>query len=108
MDISLSGRNIELSVQIKEYTNKKIDKMQKYYKRITAVETILSRENSGFLCEVIVSVPGHKNIVVKKEGENFFSAIDNSIQICQRKLKQYKNKRRERKGHFHDVPEVQR
>lgn len=107
MDISLSGKNIELTGQIKEYTQKKADKMQKYYNRITAVEAILSKEKNGFICEVIVSVPGHKNIVVKKEGENFFGAVDNSIQICQRKLKQYKNKRRERKGHFHDVPEVQ-
>ena len=105
MDISLSGRHLELTEQIKDYANEKLDKMQKYYRRITAVNVILSQENSGFTCEVIVSVPGHKNIVVKKEGENLFSAVDNSVQICQRKLKQYKNKRREMKGHFHDVPE---
>ena len=105
MDISLSGRHLELTEQIKDYTNEKLDKMQKYYRRITAVNVILSQENSGFTCEVIVSVPGHKNIVVKKDGENLFSAVDNSVQICQRKLKQYKTKRREMKGHFHDVPE---
>lgn len=107
MEISLSGRHVDLSDQIKEYAHEKIDKMQKYYKRITSVQTVLSQENSGVSCEVIVTVPGHKNIVIKKEGENFFSAIDSSVQICQRKLKQYKNKRREMKGHFHDVPEGQ-
>ena len=105
MDISLSGRHLELTDHIKNYTNEKLDKMQKYYSRITAVNVIISQETSGFMCEVIISIPGHKNIVVKKEGENVFGAVDNSVQICQRKLKQYKNRRREMKGHFHDVPE---
>jgi len=105
MEISIAGRHVELSTRLKEYAYERMSKLEKYYKRITKAQMILAEENSGYTCELLIDVPGHKHIVVKKEGDTFFKAVDNTLDICQRKLKEYKDKRRERKGHFHDVPE---
>jgi putative sigma-54 modulation protein len=107
MDTSMSGRHMALTAPIKKYTREKMDKLVKFYKRITKIKTILFKESTGFKCEIILTLPGHKNIVINKEAENLYSAIDNTFHTCERKLKQYKDKRRQRKGHFHDVPKDQ-
>lgn len=104
MNISVSRRNMELSKATKEYMLEKIEKLDRFFDRITDVKAILAKENDRYACEIIISVPSHQNIVIERKSEKLYRAIDQSINICERKLRQYKNKMHDRKGRLHDVP----
>ena len=107
MDISVTGRNFQLTDSTKDYTYDKVANLSRFHDRITDVKAVLSKGNGGFACEVIIAIPSKQNIVVAKESDKLFGAIDESVGICERKLRQYKNKRRDMKGNFHDVPDDQ-
>jgi putative sigma-54 modulation protein len=105
MNISVSGRHMDLSEATKDYTFEKVDKFDKFFDRITEVKAVLSKESNRYGCELIIALPSHKNIVINKEAENLYAAIDDAANIGERKLRQFKDKMRGRKGHLHDVPD---
>jgi len=105
MNVSFSSRHVDISDDSKEYTMQKVEKLGRIYDRITDVKAIISKENKAFLAEFVINVPNYHTIVVKKDSEKLYSAIDSAINICERELQEYKGKKRDRKGRLHDVPE---
>ncbi len=105
MNVSFTARHTTISEDTKQYTLEKVEGLTRFFDRITGVKAIVSEENNGYSCEFVISVPNHKNIVIKKHADLLYSAIDTAVNISERKLSQYKDKMRERKGRLHEQPE---
>ncbi len=95
MNTQISARHFAADRKLKEYIERKISKLTKFFDRITNVEVNLALENSGQvkdkIVEIRVSVPG-KVIIHRDSGKSFEPAFDKSLKGMKIQLKRYKGK----------------
>lgn len=82
MNISIHANNTELTAALREYTEKKMEGLVKYFDRITSaavdIGLISNHHQKGkiFYAEVNIHLPQGKMIRVRKEAEDLYKAID--------------------------------
>lgn len=95
MNITINNVGFSADVKLREFIQNRIEKLEKYFNRITKSDVYLKLENSGQvrdkIVEVTLSVPG-KVLVSKSEDKTFEAAIDDCASSLQRQLKKYKEK----------------
>ena len=100
MQLIVSGKNIHLSPALKDYAEKKLSSIKKYFDHIIEVDVNLSVNDSRDVtrtkvCEVTVWANG---IVLrgKKASEDLYASIDLAADKIERQVKKYKEKLKER------------
>lgn len=100
MQLIVSGKNIHLSPALKDYAEKKLSSIKKYFDHIIEVDVNLSVNDSrdaaqSKVCEVTVWANG---IVLrgKKASEDLYASIDLVADKIERQVKKYKEKLKER------------
>ncbi len=104
MQINIKATKIELSEEIKDYIQEKMDMLDKYLGSVTAtncdveIAMAVGDQNKGkiFRCEVNLTVPGELLRVEKTEKE-LFKAIDKVKDHLARSIRRYKEKRIDKK-----------
>ena len=104
MQINIKATKIELSEEIKDYVQEKMDMLDKYLGSVTAtncdveIAMAVGNQNKGkiFRCEVNLNVPGELLRVEKTEKE-LFKAIDKVKDHLARSIRRYKEKRIDKK-----------
>lgn len=96
MNISITGRNLELTNDIKEYTHEKIGGLTKFFDGITQARVELGKESHQqkgdvYYAHVTLSVPG-KTLRVEESEPRIQKAIDKAKDDLQSELKKYKGK----------------
>ena len=95
MSITINNVGFSADTKLKDFIESRLNKLSKYYNRITNSTVYLKLENSGKIkdkiVEVTVSVPG-KVLVSKAEDKSFESAMDECTNSLERQLKKYKGK----------------
>ncbi|MBF0544863.1 MAG: ribosome-associated translation inhibitor RaiA [Candidatus Riflebacteria bacterium] len=96
MQFVVSGKNLHLSPALKDYAEKKLSSIKKYFDHIIEVDVTLSvdevRDASlSKICEVTVWANG---IVLraKKASEDLYASIDMVADKIERQIKKYKEK----------------
>jgi len=101
MQVTITGKSIELTEAIKDYAEKKIDSLDKFYDNILRAEVVVGLETrhhlkgKNFVCECKLVVPG-KDLFATKEEANLYKAIDKVRDYLESELKKYKVKEREK------------
>jgi len=106
MQIILTGKGMELTDAIKDYTEKKISGLEKFYDGIirahvtVGVESHHHLQGKIFLCECKLEIPGN-DLFASKDEKTLYKAIDKVRDYMEAELKKYKAKfhRRDRKDH---------
>lgn len=97
MRITVTGRHVNVSQEVKEYAEKKVSKLEKFYDRIQKVEVILDHEADQFTVDMIVTVDGRDNFIAHERGHDTFAQIDLIIDKLSRQLRRHKERFRNRK-----------
>ncbi|MBN1342932.1 MAG: ribosome-associated translation inhibitor RaiA [Phycisphaerae bacterium] len=106
MQISVSGRHLELSAELRSYAESKAGKLTRFYDRLQAVEVVLDGEGNGFEAEVIATAE-HKSVFVAKErGEDMYAAVDLVMDKIERQLTKHKERFRNRKHQGAKAPKA--
>ncbi len=95
MEITVSGRRIEITQAIREYAEKKVTKLLRYYDRINSIDVIADRSNNTspqVEVEVIVHVLKSDPFVVKVTTNDLYACIDQSVDKLERQLSEYKKR----------------
>lgn len=99
MQIVVTGKNIRLTPALKEYAEKKLSAIKKYFDHIIEVDVTLSvdevkDQSRSKVCEVTVWANG---IVIrgKKASEDLYASIDMVADKIERQVKKYKDKQRD-------------
>lgn len=99
MQLIVSGKNIHLSPALKDYAEKKLSAIKKYFDHIIEVDVTLSvdevkDQTRSKVCEVTVWANG---IVLrgKKASEDLYASIDIVADKIERQMKKYKEKLKE-------------
>ncbi|RCK78929.1 MAG: Ribosomal subunit interface protein [Candidatus Ozemobacter sibiricus] len=99
MQLVVTGKNIHLSKALKDYAEKKLSAIKKYFDHIIEVDVTLSvdevkDQTRSKVCEVTVWANG---IVLraKKASEDLYASIDMVADKIERQVKKYKDKQRD-------------
>ncbi|MCL2025824.1 MAG: ribosome-associated translation inhibitor RaiA [Leptospirales bacterium] len=96
MNIIVTGRHITVADGIREYAEKKINKLEIYFTQTVNVRVILSLEKIDRTAEIIINGDGAQ-FYGKESGETFFAAIDMLVAKIDGQIVRYKNKNQPRK-----------
>ena len=96
--INITGRHMELTDAIREYTEKKTAKLSKYYNRISDLQVVIDAEGVTHTVEIIIKADHARRFIVCESDEDLYACIDTSIDKIERQLTRHKEKSRIRKG----------
>ncbi|HEY3241777.1 MAG TPA: ribosome-associated translation inhibitor RaiA [Phycisphaerae bacterium] len=97
MQLSVTGRHVEITDEVKRYAQDKALKLPKYFDRIQAIEIVLGHESGQFSVEFIVNTEGRRLFVAHELGPDTFALIDAAVDKLERQLTRHKERVRNRK-----------
>ncbi len=101
MQINTTGKNIELTEAIKDYVDKKINSLEKFYDKISLAHVIVGIENHHhqkgdvFICECKLNLTG-EDLFISKTEQDLYKAIDKVRDHLEEELKKHKTIQREK------------
>src|SRR5690554_7022835 len=75
MNLSISGRHLEITPAIREYTINKMGRIGRHFDNVIDTQVMLSVEKLQHTAEVTVRLPG-KDIHCEARDENLYASID--------------------------------
>ncbi len=98
MNITISGRHLEITDAIRQYTEEKAGKLPKFYDLVQAIDVILDCVQPKLMRAEVVVLAEHKNkFVATHEGEDLYGCIDQALHKVQMQLTSHKERFRNRK-----------
>ncbi len=97
MQISVTGRHVNVTEEVKEYAEQKAGKLVRFYDRIQAIEVVLDVEGDDFTIDMIATAEGRNNFIAHEAGPDTFALIDLITDKLGRQLKRHKERFRNRK-----------
>ena len=98
MNISISGRHMEVTDALRAYIEKKIARLSKFHHRISEMEVVLGAEGQNLKVELIVKADHHQPFVVHQTREDAYACVDEVVDKIERQLRRHKEKSRNHKG----------
>ena len=94
LNITITGKEIKATEAIKEYSEKKLGRVEKYFgdENIDVNVTIKKENSASDVAEIFVSVKGMSYKAVT-EDKDLYAAIDKDIDILEGQIRKTKTKR---------------
>ncbi len=93
MQINLTARHFRPTQRLKQYAEKRVHRLQRYYDGIIDCGVILAYEKQTQIAEITIDVYGQR-LVAREKSEDIFKSIDSAVDKLERQLKKYKAKLR--------------
>ncbi len=99
MLFTITGKHTEVPESVKEYTEKKTSRLQRYYSSINQIEVIFNsgQASNANQVEIIARAEHSKVFVVTETGKDIYRCIDAAVHKLERQLKKKKTKERDNK-----------
>ena len=91
MNITVNAKHITLTDAIRDYSEKKIQRIAKYFDDKMDIHVNLNVEKNMHIAEIFVNVKGMFLKGIEKS-EDMYASIDMVEEIIERQLRKYKNK----------------
>ncbi len=96
MELQITGKNIEISPEVRQYIERKLDKLGRHLHKIMESKVEISEQKTKspqqhFVVQVTIDSNGTL-FRSQERGENMLSAIDKVVEIMDRRIKRYKGK----------------
>jgi len=96
MELQITGKNIEISPEVRQYIERKLDKLGRHLHKIMESKVEISEQKTKspqqhFVVQVTIDSNGTL-FRSQERGENLISAIDRVVEIMDRQIKRYKGK----------------
>lgn len=99
MDISISARHGELPTDTQGRIREKVEKLPRFYDRVTSIEVIADLKNHQEPeVEIKVSAENVADVVATSNGSNVISATDACVRKMERQLTKHKEKKTEHRS----------
>ena len=92
MQVSITGRHVNVTDNVKAHLDEKIERCLGIFPRIETVHAILDMEKRDYVAEVVVQAAGHIRISSTEKSENMYDAIDRSIEHAERQMRKQRDK----------------
>ncbi len=91
MVIEFTARHFKAPAQLREYAENEMNRLNRYFDRITQGQIILAHEHNQYSVEINLSVP-HEKLHVRESSDNITKSIDRAVDIMVSRVKKYKDK----------------
>jgi len=106
MNIIINGRHMDITPAIRQYSEEKLKRFEKYVKNISEAVVTLSVEKYRHRAEVLMRVNG-VNIQAESVTGEIYASIDEVVEKLERQIKKHKDKlTSRRKGSKNEQPAV--
>ena len=92
MQVSITGRHITVTDNVKEHINDKLERCLGVFPRIESVRVILDVEARVQVSEVVIQGANHIHVSATEKSENLYDAIDRSIEHAERQMRKQRDK----------------
>jgi putative sigma-54 modulation protein len=99
MNLTMTGRHVTISERLKEYAEKKVSRLEKFFNQIIGLQMIVIEEKNQKKVELIIHADGAK-LYASDEGDDFNTCIDTLIDKIDQQVKKYKDQQ-----HNHKIKE---
>lgn len=100
MEVTVTGRHIEITPAIREYATTKVQKLPRYFDRVQSITIVADkRDHHRLEVEVIVQADRAEPFIAKESGPDLYACIDASVDKLERQLTDHKGRVRNHKGH---------
>ena len=97
MNISITGRHIEITETMSQLVREKVSRLERFYDRIEDVQVVTEHSAQQFRTDIIVRVDHKRTFVAQVEAEKFNESFDLALSKMERQLHEHKEKYRNRK-----------
>ena len=106
MNFNVTGRHISVSDRLRDYAEKKVVKLEKYFNQVIELKIVFYTEKMDKNCEVLIYADGVQFHGIEKAGD-FYSALDLLVDKIEQQVKRFKEKHQLHKGvHLGEIPIV--
>jgi len=91
MQVSITGRHVDLTDPLKAYVNDKLEHLKHSFDHVVDVHVVLTVEKYRQRCEVTIYANG-VTIHAKAETDDMYASIDTVVDKLNRQLKRYRSK----------------
>ena len=105
MQITITGRHVELQDDLRDYATEKIKGLKKYSPNIIKVRAVLGRDRDAYHAEVILRADHHRFFGEEKVSDPRAS-IDSAVDKVERQLRRFKKKVQRKHKHELEPPPV--
>lgn len=92
MQVSITGRHVAVTDNVKDHVNEKLERSLSVFPRIESVHVILDEEKINKVSEVVIQASNHIRVSAKEKSENLYDAIDRSIEHAERQMRKQRDK----------------
>lgn len=96
MEISTTGRRYKLTPELKEFAEKRIQKLSKYFDKIQEAHLILAEEKYRQIAELTVHANGAE-LVSREESSDMMSSIERVSDRMEKQVKKFSARLKDRK-----------
>ncbi len=97
MNITITGRNFEVTSDIREYAGKRIKKIEKYFNQLMEVLVVMNVQKLDHIVDILVNGDGVQFYAIQKAGD-MYSSIDLIIDKMEKQISRYKDRQSDRKS----------
>lgn len=91
MHITITGRNVELQDDLRDYATEKIQGLSKYSSNIIKAHAVLGRDRGSYHTELILSADHHR-FFAEDSLPDARASIDSAVEKVERQLHRFKEK----------------
>ncbi len=94
MNVSLTGRQLELTESIKEYVNASLASMEKYNLDIISANVVIAKQerHRGVSLEYTINIAGKNTVIIKQKDDDLYAAADLATDRAQKALRRLSSK----------------
>lgn len=91
MKLNFTGKNVEVTEALKDVTNKKLKRLDKFFDKGVEGNVIYSVERNWKIIEITINLPG-TILRVEESSDDMYKSIDKAVDILERQIRKYKTK----------------
>ncbi len=91
MQINFTGHHVEVTPALKQFTNEKLDKLERHFDKITAIDIVFDVEKLRHIAEASIKIV-KGDLHARAEADDMYTAIDDLVNKLDRQLIKHKEK----------------
>lgn len=91
MNLNYTGKNMDLTDALRDVTDKKMGKLDKYFQKDIEGNVTFSSEKNRKIIEVTINLPG-TIIRAEESSDDMYASIDKAVDVLERQVRKYKTR----------------
>lgn len=95
MKMNYTGKNVEVTEALRDVTEKKLTKLDKYFQKDIEGNVTFSTQKNRKIIEVTINLPG-TIIRAEESSDDMYASIDKAVDVLERQVRKHKTKLQKR------------